>query len=74
MRLLQYWKAREQEQWASGKFTDQQQFATAIMNAKAVGKCEVLDQLRQLDYERFVSEVEDAEHFWLDSGWPSRAG
>ena len=49
------------EQWAEGQYTDQQHFATAILNARAIGKCEVCDQVVALDYEEMLGELTDGE-------------
>lgn len=54
-------KLELQEQWASGKFTDQSQFGTAILNAKAIGNCETLDWFLDLDYEALLGEIDDGE-------------
>jgi hypothetical protein len=37
--------------WASGAFTDQSQFGTAILNAKAIGRCEEITEMLDLTYE-----------------------
>lgn len=48
------WAQREIEalktRWSEGAFTDQSQFATAIMNAKAIGQCEFVAKVRDLDF------------------------
>lgn len=49
----------EKERWASGAFTDQGQFATAILNAKAIGNCEAYEFVRRLDYETLATGLED---------------
>ena len=46
----------KKEQWAAGLFTDQSQFATAIMNAKAVGSCEAWDEFLAIEYEDLLGE------------------
>jgi len=38
------------EQWASGRFTDLHKYSSATLNAKAIGKMEVLDNVLNLDY------------------------
>jgi len=48
------------EQWAAGAFTDQSQFATAILNAKAIGNCELAEFVIGLDFEQFQEESKDA--------------
>ena len=47
------------EQWAAGQFTDQGQFGTAILNAKAIGNCEAYEKIEQLDFEEFIEELSD---------------
>lgn len=49
----------EKERWASGAFTDQSQFGTAILNAKAIGGCEVCELVAGLDYETLVTGLEE---------------
>jgi hypothetical protein len=49
-----------QEQWAAGQFTDQSSFGTTILNAKAIGVCESVDRLLNLEYEQLEGEL-DAE-------------
>ena len=47
------------EQWATGAFTDLSQYGTAILNAKAIGGCEQLDWLLELDYHQVRGELSD---------------
>lgn len=53
---LRTWAAREfqamQDKWASGAFTDMGQFGTAILNAKAIGSCEILSDIKDLDFQQ----------------------
>lgn len=58
--VLRNWQHELKEQWASGAFTDQSQFATAISNAKAIGNCEAIDRVINLEYEQLEGEM-DAE-------------
>ncbi len=44
-------------QWAAGAFTDQSQFGTAIANAKAIGSCETITLLLELDHEQLLGEL-----------------
>ena len=48
------------EQWAAGAFTDQSQYATAILNAKAIGRCETAEFVAGLDFEQLKEEASDA--------------
>lgn len=41
------------EQWAAGLYTDQGQFGTAILNAKAIGNCEAYENVEKLEFEDF---------------------
>jgi len=61
-RTLLYWQRQKQEQWASGAFTDQQHFGTAILNAKAIGNCEAWNQVIELDFDKLIGEIEDVEY------------
>ena len=47
------------ERWASGAYTDQSQFGTAIMNAKAIGNCEAIDSITTLEYEQLLGESDE---------------
>lgn len=58
-RLLWLREQGLKEQWASGAFTDQSQFGTAILNAKAIGNCEACASVRELDYVQLKGELED---------------
>ena len=58
-RILRGWQSDLKEQWASGAFTDQSQFGTAISNAKAIGNCEVIERTLGLDYEQMLGESDD---------------
>lgn len=53
---LRTWATREfqgrQDQWAAGTFTDMGQFGTAILNAKAIGNCEILSDVKDLDFQQ----------------------
>jgi hypothetical protein len=57
---LRAWARREKEsfkeQWASGAFTDQGQFATAILNAKAIGNCEALERVANIEFDQLKEE------------------
>ena len=44
------------EQWASGAFTDQSQFGTAIQNAKAIGQLECAERVLSLEYLDLIGE------------------
>jgi hypothetical protein len=41
----------------SGCYTDVSQFGTAILNAKAIGRCEAVHDVMNLDYETFCMEL-----------------
>ena len=49
-KLLTVGREEAKEQWASGAFTDQSHFATAILNAKAVGKCEMISRIHDISF------------------------
>lgn len=42
-----------------GEFTDVSQYSSAIVNAKRVGQCEILNHLRRLDFEQMQGELDD---------------
>ena len=58
-RVMRKWKEDLKEQWASGKFTDASNIATAMQNANAIGKCELLDRLMTLEWDQMETEEED---------------
>ena len=47
------------ETWASGAYSDQAQFGTAIANAKAIGMCQILEDLQNLQYDQVIGELSD---------------
>ena len=47
------------EQWASGTFEDASQFATAIKGSRAIGNCEALQSVLELEYEQLIGELSD---------------
>ena len=57
--VLLSWKEQVKEQWAAGAFTDMSQFGTAIVNAKAIGEVQMIDQIIGLEYDRILAEVAD---------------
>lgn len=63
LRILGKWQEELCKQWMYGRFTDQSQYATAILNAKAVGSCEAYDKVKNFNYEQVLTETADDEHF-----------
>lgn len=59
--MLALWKGSVKEQWAAGAFTDMSQFGTAILNAKAIGAVQMIDQIINIEYDRVVGELSDGE-------------
>ena len=57
-RLLQQEVLDLKEQWVSGAFTDQSQYGTAILNAKAIGRCEQCERVLTLEFEDMEQEQE----------------
>lgn len=47
------------EQWAVGDFEDASQFTTAIKGARAIGNCEALKSILELEYEQLVGVLSD---------------
>lgn len=58
---LRRWREDQKEVWASGAFTDQSQFGTVILNAKAIGNCEALDRIVGFEYVQLESEKDNGE-------------
>lgn len=50
------------DMWMSGLFTDQSQYGTAILNAKAIGFCEAAQIIIDLDYQQVIQEIEDGRN------------
>ena len=46
------------EQWASGTFTHVERYAAAIANAKAIGQCEELSRMLELQFDQIEPEEE----------------
>ena len=59
--VLALWKESVKEQWAAGVFTDMSQFGTAILNAKAIGAVQMIDQIINIEYDRVIGELSDGE-------------
>ena len=58
-KLLHRRQEELKEQWAAGQFTDQGQYATAILNAKAIGNCEAYEKIEVLDLETLLEDLSD---------------
>ena len=56
-KVLAGWEEELKEEWSRGRFTELQQYATAIKNAKAIGSCETINRIRTLNYEFFCAEL-----------------
>ena len=59
--MLALWKESVKEQWAAGAFTDMSQFGTAILNAKAIGAVQMIEQIIGIEYDRILGELGDGE-------------
>ena len=59
--VLRSWKEGVKDQWAAGAFTDMSQFGTAILNAKAIGAVQIIDQIIGIEYDRVAGELSDGE-------------
>lgn len=59
--MLALWKESVKEQWAAGAFTDMAQFGTAILNAKAIGAVQMIDQIINIEYDCIIGELSDGE-------------
>jgi hypothetical protein len=46
------------EQWASGAFTHVERYAAAIANAKAIGQCEEISRILELEHGQLANEEE----------------
>ena len=59
-KILRQWQEDVKSQWAAGSFTDQSQFGTIILNAKAIGKCEAFDLVVELELDQILGELNDS--------------
>tara|TARA_R110000868_G_scaffold2620_7_gene18731 strand:- start:2285 stop:2542 length:258 start_codon:yes stop_codon:yes gene_type:complete len=57
--LLRKGIAGRKEQWTRGDFEDVSQFATAIKGSRAIGNCEALQSILDLEYEQLIGEMSD---------------
>lgn len=48
-----------QSQWLQGDFLNEGQFATAILNARAIGEAAQAQDIADLDYSTLVTELEN---------------
>lgn len=55
-KYLGKWQSDLKEQWASGAFTDQSQFGTAILNAKALGTCDACARVMEFEFNDILGE------------------
>ena len=54
--MLRNWVAEKKEQWVSGEFLHEGQFATAISNARAIGFCETAQVIIDLEFDQIETE------------------
>lgn len=47
--LLRKWIKERQTQWADGLFLGEGQFATAVVNARAIGECDMARAILDMD-------------------------
>jgi len=47
--------------WAAGNLTAAEGDATLQMNAKAIGQCDSIDFVLNLDFETYEAEIDDGE-------------
>ena len=48
-----------QQEWAKGTFGDQVHYETVVLNSKAQGIHQCIDQILDLEYEQVVGELRD---------------
>lgn len=58
MWVFRGWILDLQERWASGEFSSMEHFATAQLNAKALGAVDALQRVVDLDYQQLVGELD----------------
>lgn len=66
--VLRLWQEGLKDRWARGEFTDQQQFATAMLNAKAIGEFEALERVLGLDQQQLAAELDDERNVYEPVG------
>lgn len=60
--------------WAGGTFTDQSQYATAILNAKAIGNCEAFTLVAELNFSQLLGDLNDGEPVRTEASGPGSVG
>ena len=56
--LLRKWILERQTQWMDGQFLGEGQFSTAIVNARAIGECDMARTILDLDFKT-LEELDD---------------
>ena len=56
--VLRQWVDELKDRWASGSFSSPHEHETMILNAKAIGNCEVIEKVIDLDYDQLVGEID----------------
>ena len=56
--LLRKWILERQTQWMDGQFLGEGQFSTAIVNARAIGECDMARAILGLELET-LEELDD---------------
>ena len=54
-------RAKLRDQWEFGSFTHPEYITAAMYNANAIGKCQVYQEIQELDYDDFLTDVEEAD-------------
>jgi len=75
---LNEWLRKEREDlkelWAKGVFTAQDQFATAISNAEAIGQCYAYTQVVDLEYGQLIGESDVGQSERPEATGPGSVG
>ena len=54
-------RAKLRDQWEGGSFTTGDYVADAMKNVNAIGKCEAYTEVQELEYDDFITDVEEAD-------------
>lgn len=59
LQLLRKWQEGLKDDWATGQFTEETEFKTAVTQAKALGNLQTCKRIEDLDYDELQQELSD---------------
>lgn len=67
MELLEKKRNEMRHAWEGGSFTDYDDRAMALTNVGNIGTCKGYAFVQELDYETYLGEINDGEHFGISA-------